>query len=611
MDRSVLSRKPMTELKDIAAHLNMRGYQKLRKAELIDAIISSGSASAGDPGGASGEGSADDGASDGAQQRLDTGSGESRAAREAREAREESARKVLPPSSRAAAAGEPEGGSDIDADDGGSEADGATAADGDGDRNGQAGERSRTRTRDGDRGPSRERTRGGDRDGERTGDGEPSGDAGQSGGRRQLADDGGRSQSADDDDDGDEDAASRKRRNRRDRRKRNRDRQSDEEQTPAQGGGANDPGEVRAGVLDILPEGYGFLRTTGYLPGERDVYVSQGQIRKHGLRRGDVVQGPIRQQRSNEKVPALHHVQRVNGDPLEDGQVPERPDFEDLTAIHPDERVVLVRGEASLTARLVDLIAPLGRGQRALITAPPRAGKTALLRELGQALSEASPDSHLMVVMVDERPEEISEMARAINGEVISSTFDRAAEDHAQIAELAIERARRLVELGHDVIVLLDSITRLARAYNVTVQGNGRSIAPGVDATALQSAKRVFAAARNTDEGGSLTLVATALRGADGSPDQVILEEFSRVANTVIAVDPTLVGRRVHPPISVHGSGTDNEAGLQDADELVIIHSLRRTLEGLPDDAATELLLDKLAQTDSADQLLAQIRDSV
>ncbi|HUG83471.1 MAG TPA: transcription termination factor Rho [Euzebya sp.] len=593
MDRSVLARKPMTELRDIASHLNMRSYQKLRKAELIDAIVSSGSDEADRPAGG--------------QQRLVEGSqGDAEADRDAREerAREESARKVLPPAARqpddvVAATDRGADRQDTGGVDPAEDASVEAAADVDDDRgrdrdrNEGQGQRTRPQGRDGEQSRDRHRTR--------TRGEEP-----------QAAEVDAASGSGAQDDDDDDDSADRKRRNRRDRRKRNRDRQG-EDPTPTptaqQPPSGTDPGEVRAGVLDILPEGYGFLRTTGYLPGERDVYVSQGQIRKHGLRRGDVVQGPIRQQRSNEKVPALHHVQRVNGDELEDGQVAERPDFDALTPIHPEERLSLGGADAPLAARLVDLLAPLGRGQRALVTAPPRAGKSTLLRELGLALAKASPDSHLMAVLVDERPEDISEMIRTFPGEVIASPFDKAAEDHTQIAELALERARRLVELGHDVILLLDSLTRLTRAYGVTVPAVGRTIAPGIEAASLYPAKRFFAAARNLEEGGSLTVMATALSDTTSAIDRVILEEFLRVANTVIILDAELTRRHVHPPISVFESGTDNEAALQDADDLVIIQSLRRALGEVSDGRATELLLDKLAQTDSADQLLAQIRD--
>lgn len=596
MDRSVLSRKPMTELKDIASHLNLRGYQKLRKAELIEAIISGGA----------GAGEVDQ---DGpAQQELATEGGD--AAAEAR--RREEARKVLPPSARPA-----EQPAEVAAEEGGR--------------------------------PGREPSAGGPADPEAA-DGPPETPSDERADRtreddRTQADDRGGPADDVEDDEGDDGRA---RRSRRDRRKRNRDRQGEEvggpdepaQDQPAASGGAqerggqdvggqqargsraersggptvppsgNDPGEVRAGVLDILPEGYGFLRTTGYTPGERDVYVSQGQIRKHGLRRGDVVQGPIRQQRSNEKVPALHHIQRVNGEELEEGQVPERPTFEQLTVIFPDERISLSGEGTPDSARLIDLFAPIGRGQRALVIAPARSGKTALLREIGRAVVAASPDAHVMAVLVDERPEEIAETVRDLPGEVIASSFDQPAEDHAQIADLAIERARRLVELGHDVVVLLDSATRLVRAHGVTAQANGRLIAPGVEAAAMYPAKRFLAAARNTSDAGSLTVIATVLDGTASPTDHVVLDELTRVASTVIHLDPTLVARRVAVPIDVLRSGTDDEASLQDVEDLAIIKALRRTLGTLPPDTVTELLLDKLAQTDSAEALLAQLRDA-
>ncbi len=590
MDRSVLARKPMTELKDIASHLNMRGYNKLRKAELIDAIMQSGP--------------------DGGGQQTLTADLETAAATDAPTPAEgeEGARKVLPPTAREQAGDAVE--------------DAAATEDAD-DAAPSRSRNGRTRTRNG-------ATRDTDGATAQTSTADSDATASSADGREQSEDD-------------DEDAGSRKRRNRRDRRKRNRDRQdegngqdngsqpsgqdqsgkdqsgkdqSSGQQQRGQGGSGNEPGEVRAGVLDILPEGYGFLRTTGYLPGERDVYVSQGQIRKHALRRGDVVQGPIRQQRSNEKVPALHHVQKVNGEDLEQGQVPARPSFEDLPVTDPDTRLDILGtadGEdatPSTAMRMVDLVAPLGQGQRALVLCPPRSAKDTLLRELADALADAAPDAHLMLVMIDERPEAVTEMTDAVDGEVIASTFDAAAEDHAQITELAIERAQRLVELGHDVVVLLDSLTRLARAHGVTVQGNGRTIAPGLEAASLYPSKRIMSAARCIEGGGSLTIVATVLTGTGSSLDEVILEEFRRTANAEIVLDPTLTRRGVWPSISVQDSGTLGESRLQDEDEVAVVRRLRRAVEAMTPADATELVLDKMVQTDSNPDFVAQILKS-
>ncbi|MGI9017441.1 MAG: transcription termination factor Rho [Euzebya sp.] len=534
MDRSVLARKPMTELKDIASHLQMRGYQKLRKAELIDAIISNGTSHSADE--ASTPASDDDGSHSRSRTRSRTrGQVPERADREEAD-REEADRE---------------------------EADGQEA-------DGQEEPRKVLPPPD---------PPGGDDDGENADEGDS--------------------------------ANARKRRSRRDRRKRNRERPV--EDTPADTesrGSGNDPGEVRAGVLDILPEGYGFLRTTGYVPGQRDVYVSQGQIRKHGLRRGDVVQGPIRPQRSNEKVPALHHVQKVNTEELEDGQVAERPAFEDLPLSAPQTRISLAVTGASVTARLVDLLVPLAQGQRALLIGPRHADTTATLMDLGQAVAAAAPDSHLMYVMVDARPEDVTAARAVITGEVISSTFDKTSEDHSQIAELAIERARRLVELGHDVVVVLDSITRLARSYGVSVQSGGRAIAPDLDAAALYPAKRFMASARPIEDGGSLTILASALTDTGSAVDDVIVQEMRRVANAEIVLDPVLARRRVTPPISVQDSHTREDPALHPAQELAVIKKLRRTFDGMDAAAATELVLDKLSQTDTNAEFLAQIQGS-
>src|SRR5918999_4836317 len=265
--------------------------------------------------------------------------------------------------------------------------------------------------------------------------------------------------------------------------------------------------EVRTGVLDVLPEGYGFLRTTGYLPGDRDAYVSQSTIRKMGLRRGDIVAGPIRQQKSSDKVPALAYVQMVNNVDVSDGgRLPPRVDFKDMTPLFPDERLNLETPGGPISMRIIDLMSPIGKGQRGLIVSPPKAGKTTILKELGQAIVANNPEVHLMVVLVDERPEEVTDMQRSVKGEIIASTFDRPADDHTQIAELAMERAKRLVEQGQDVVVLLDSITRLARAYNLSAPASGRIMSGGVNSTALYPPKRFFGAARNIEGGGSLTI---------------------------------------------------------------------------------------------------------
>ncbi|MDQ3973904.1 MAG: transcription termination factor Rho, partial [Actinomycetota bacterium] len=410
--------------------------------------------------------------------------------------------------------------------------------------------------------------------------------------------------------DDDEDGEARARRRSRRERRRNKGQQGVRQHSREDDSGA-EPGEVRAGVLDILPEGYGFLRTSGYLPGDRDVYVSQGQVRKHGLRRGDVVEGPIRAQRSTEKVPALHHVDKVNGiAPDQQGNLPHRPDFKDMTPLFPDERLPLETPDGPISMRIMDLMSPIGKGQRGLVVSPPKAGKTTILKELGQAIAFNNPECHLMVVLVDERPEEVTDMRRSIPGEVVASTFDRPADDHTQIAELSMERAKRLVELGRDVVVLLDSITRLARAYNLAAPASGRIMSGGVDSTALYPPKRFFGAARNIEGGGSLTIVATALIETGSKMDEVIFEEFKGTGNMELRLDRRLEQKRIFPAIDIEASGTRKEELLLDKEELMIIWKLRRVLHALEGPAALELLIDKIKSTRSNNQFLVQIQKS-
>ncbi|MDP8969717.1 MAG: transcription termination factor Rho, partial [Actinomycetota bacterium] len=410
--------------------------------------------------------------------------------------------------------------------------------------------------------------------------------------------------------DEDEDEGRARRRSRRERR-RNKGQQGVRQHGRSEEDTGPEPGEVRSGVLDILPEGYGFLRTSGYLPGDRDVYVSQGQVRKHGLRRGDVVEGPIRAQRTGDKVPALHHVGKVNGiAPDEQGNLPHRPDFKDMTPLFPDERLRLETPDGPTSMRIIDLMSPIGKGQRGLVVSPPKAGKTTILKELGQAIAFNNPECHLMVVLVDERPEEVTDMRRSIPGEVIASTFDRPADDHTQIAELAMERAKRLVEGGRDVVVLLDSITRLARAYNLAAPASGRIMSGGVDSTALYPPKRFFGAARNIERGGSLTIIATALIETGSKMDEVIFEEFKGTGNMELRLDRRLEQKRIFPAIDIEASGTRKEELLLDKEELMIIWKLRRVLHALEGPAALELLIDKMKSTRSNNQFLVQIQKS-
>ncbi|CAN5154181.1 hypothetical protein BH18ACT5_BH18ACT5_16870 [soil metagenome] len=368
--------------------------------------------------------------------------------------------------------------------------------------------------------------------------------------------------------------------------------------------------EVREGYLDILPEGYGFLRVNGYLPGDNDVYVSAGQVRKFGLRKADLVAGPIRPARAQEKFPALIRIDTVNGESSEEAS--RRPRFEQLTPLFPDERLTLeVEGKGNgVLTRILDLIAPIGKGQRGLIVSPPKAGKTTVLQEIAQAITVNNPECYLMVVLVDERPEEVTDMQRSVKGEVIYSTFDRPAEESIQVAELAIERAKRMVEKGSDVVILLDSITRLARAHNLATPASGRILSGGVDSTALYPPKRFFGAARNIEEGGSLTILGTALVETGSKMDEVIFEEFKGTGNMEVRLDRKLADKRIYPAIDIEASGTRKEELLFDRKELAQVWKLRRVLLALESGAALELLIDRLKTSKSNDEFLSEVAKS-
>jgi transcription termination factor Rho len=363
-----------------------------------------------------------------------------------------------------------------------------------------------------------------------------------------------------------------------------------------------------AGILDIL-DNYAFVRTSGYLPGPNDVYVSLAQVRKNGLRKGDHLTGAVRQPREGErreKFNALVRLDSVNGASPETGR--SRSEFNKLTPLYPQERLRLETEPNLLTSRIIDLVSPIGKGQRGLIVAPPKAGKTMMLQAVANSITVNNPECHLMVVLVDERPEEVTDMQRSVKGEVISSTFDRPAEDHTTIAELAIERAKRLVELGHDVVVLLDNITRLGRAYNLAAPASGRILSGGVDSTALYPPKKFFGAARNIEDGGSLTILAAALVETGSRMDEVIFEEFKGTGNMELKLDRKLAEKRIFPAVDVDASGTRKEEILMAGDELQIVWKLRRVLHALDQQQAIELLLDKMKQTKSNAEFLLQIQ---
>jgi len=383
------------------------------------------------------------------------------------------------------------------------------------------------------------------------------------------------------------------------------------------GGGASDAEPVIseddvlipiAGILDVL-DNYGFVRTTGYLPGPNDVYVSLSQVRRYGLRKGDVIEGAIRQPREGErreKFNALVRLDKING--LDPEQAKSRPEFSKLVPLYPQDRLRLESEAGNMTTRIIDLISPIGKGQRGLIVSPPKAGKTMILQAIANAITKNNPECHLMVVLVDERPEEVTDMQRTVKGEVIHSTFDRPAEDHTTVSELAIERAKRLVEMGHDVVVLLDSITRLGRAYNLAAPASGRIMSGGVDSTALYPPKRFFGAARNIENGGSLTILATALIETGSRADEVIFEEFKGTGNMELRLRRDLSDKRIFPAVDVDASGTRKEELLMSPEELKIVWQLRRVLHALEAQQALEVLMDRMKGTKSNAEFLLQVQ---
>ncbi len=403
------------------------------------------------------------------------------------------------------------------------------------------------------------------------------------------------------------------------RGRRFRDRRRRGERTGGEGGGneaelrEDDVVQPVAGILDVL-DNYAFVRTSGYLAGPNDVYVSMNMVRKNGLRRGDAVTGAVRvprdggdsnSQNQRQKFNPLVRLDSVNGGPVEAAK--NRPEFGKLTPLYPNQRLRLETTTEKLTTRVIDLIMPIGKGQRALIVSPPKAGKTTIMQDIANAITRNNPECHLMVVLVDERPEEVTDMQRSVKGEVIASTFDRPPSDHTQAAELAIERAKRLVEQGKDVVVLLDSITRLGRAYNNASPASGRILSGGVDSTALYPPKRFLGAARNIEHGGSLTIIATAMVETGSTGDTVIFEEFKGTGNAELKLDRKIAERRVFPAVDVNPSGTRKDELLLSADEFAIVHKLRRVLSGLDSHQAIDLLMSQLRKTKNNYEFLVQV----
>ncbi len=407
--------------------------------------------------------------------------------------------------------------------------------------------------------------------------------------------------------------------NRRSRRRRGRDRDrgGDRGDRDLQGQQGAQEGQFQGepvavmGLLDLRDEGFGFLRTNGFLPSPKDVYVSISQVRRFALRKGDYVEGTSRPAASSEKYPALLRIDSVSG--LSPDEARQRPRFEDLTPLFPDARFDLeVPGDpANMTARIVDLLSPVGKGQRGLIVSPPKAGKTTVLKQIAHSVEANHPEVHLMVLLVDERPEEVTDMKRSVKGEVVASTFDRPSDEHTMVSELAIERAKRLVEQGTDVVIILDGITRMARAYNLAQPATGRIMSGGVDSGALYPPKKFFGSARNIEEGGSLTILATALVETGSRMDEVIFEEFKGTGNMELRLDRKLSERRIYPAIDVNASSTRHEELLFDRSQLQQVWKLRRVLNALGNEgsaaAGLELLMDKIKTTKSNEEFLADI----
>ncbi|PWD42653.1 transcription termination factor Rho [Gordonia paraffinivorans] len=390
-------------------------------------------------------------------------------------------------------------------------------------------------------------------------------------------------------------------------RRRGRDRDSQNEPQVSE----DDVLQPVAGILDVL-DNYAFVRTSGYLAGPNDVYVSMNMVRKYGLRRGDAITGAVKvpregeQQNQRQKFNPLVRIDTVNGGDVEAAK--RRPEFNKLTPLYPNERLRLETTPERLSTRVIDLIMPIGKGQRALIVSPPKAGKTTILQDIANAIAVNNPECHLMVVLVDERPEEVTDMQRSVKGEVIASTFDRPPSDHTSVAELAIERAKRLVESGKDVVVLLDSITRLGRAYNNASPASGRILSGGVDSTALYPPKRFLGAARNIENGGSLTIIATAMVETGSTGDTVIFEEFKGTGNAELKLDRKIAERRVFPAVDVNPSGTRKDELLLSPDEFAIVHKLRRLLSGLDSQQAIDLLISQLKKTKTNVEFLMSVQ---
>ena len=372
-----------------------------------------------------------------------------------------------------------------------------------------------------------------------------------------------------------------------------------------------DSGMAAHGIIEVLPDGYGFIRSDNYLPGENDVYVSPSQIRRFGLKTGDIISGNTRIKTQAEKFSALLFLTKING--ASPSEATKRANFEDMTPIFPNERLRLENGQSSTAMRIVDLLSPIGKGQRGMIVSPPKAGKTTLLKQVAQSVLKNNPEMHLLILLIDERPEEVTDIKEAITGEnveVIYSTFDELPEHHRRVSEMVIERAKRLVEHKKDVMILLDSITRLARAYNLTVPPSGRTLSGGLDPAALHMPKRIFGAARNMREGGSLTILATALVDTGSKMDDVIYEEFKGTGNMELVLDRKLQEKRVFPAIDIPKSGTRREDLLLSSEEQEAVYTMRKALNGMKPDEAVDNILNMFARTKNNEEFVQMVKKS-
>ncbi len=562
-DRSALEQKLIPELQRIAQEMGIEGTQRLRKSGLIDAIVNSGGNGAGEsssPTASKPAAVAIDERTDDAEPKGERSSG----------ARDDASPRADDTREREAGGGRPTGDrdqGDRGQDDRGQDGRGQGDRGQGGGRNGGRGQGNGPQERDrNQQGRAPDRDRQGDRN------------QGQGQERRQRP-------------------------SREERRRMREERRLREEQERAEEM-ANAP--THTGILDLLPDGYGFLRTSGYAPGSDDIYVSVSQVRKASLRKGDVVSGKARRPRDNEKYLALLDVETVNGTDPESAK--ERRSFDKLTPLFPDERFRLESGATAVAERIIDMVAPIGKGQRGMVVSPPKAGKTTILKQIANGIIASNPEVHLIVLLVDERPEEVTDWQRTVTAaEVVYSTFDKPTDQHIQVTELVLERAKRLAEASGDVVIILDSLTRLARAYNLSMPASGKILSGGIDASALYPPRRFFGAARNIEEGGSVTIIASALVETGSRMDEGIFEEFKGTGNMELRLDRQLSEKRLFPAINVDASGTRKEELLLPPDELALVIKLRRVLHALEPGAALELLTDKIRATKSNEQFLKEI----